>query len=299
MHVMGLVELAVTVARHARVWGVLAHRPTVDSLPSPMAPPPDAEAPAPAIAERIVQEYWLLTRFRHDGWMESLSRHRDAIAQRGVLHRRGRWHDVFPVLQEILLSECLARIVAHHASALIARGEALDIAPLANGCLGTHLEARHRCFHLIVHGHGLPVELAARLNRIRRCVEWLVDQLLLAMPPAPAECGFDGVRAARGERGAIAGDAQGTWSEFHTALVAAAFRTELRADVDARAASGDLNRRLARCVLRMLPSILFDGHGIAHRDRYARLATPSPESPLERPTVEPTIEPISGRAWRP
>lgn len=161
MHALDLAELATIVAHYSPA--IIAHR----------TPPP----------RNRQQEYWLEARFRHDVWSSKLATHRQEIQAVGVTHRRHCWQRILPIMEDILVSEPLTRCLAYHARLLADRQIDSDFSTIANSVLSSHIEARHRCLHLLVFGEGLSVEHSVRLNRLRRELESYTDSLLATLPP--------------------------------------------------------------------------------------------------------------------
>ena len=127
-------------------------------------------------------ELWLIARYRQENWLHDLAQHRDAISRPGTSRRVQLWAEIMPVIQEVLLSEPLSRVVAYVASVWESRSIDHELAPLALSTLAAHVEARNRCLHLIVFGQGLAVENAVKVNRLRRSLENYTDQLLACLP---------------------------------------------------------------------------------------------------------------------
>ncbi|MCA9133292.1 MAG: hypothetical protein KDA45_09060, partial [Planctomycetales bacterium] len=255
MHALDLVDLANTFSRLAA---------TQLSLGSP--------------ASRLAaQDYWLLSRYRHENWMEHLARHRDAIDRVGTSFRRQRWHAVLPVLQEILLSEVLTRIVAYYAGVLELRRIDVEFASLARSTLVAHIEARNRCLHLIVFGPGLPVEHAVQLNRLRRCMEQVTDRTLAVMPPLEnsSEFCFEPQAVARSQQQFASVGWSTTWITLHLLALTESYWKSTQSMVDWRVANARLNYRLSQTVLRFLSAEAFDSLGVPYSARMGRLAAES------------------------
>ena len=218
-------------------------------------------------------EFWIHQRSRHDYWSQLLAEHRDSLNRTGASYRARKWHEILPVLQEILVTEPLSRALACFAAQLEEQKISDEFAALAQSVLVSHIEARHRCLHLIVFGNGLPVETAVKLNRIRRHLEAYSDNLIAAFPDVvniDALC-FDSnvVRQSRIElqqlsRRSCADDDSfgGPWLTIHMHLLAHQLWRTLRFDLDWRASSGRLNHRLSQAVLGMLPATAFDSLGV-------------------------------------
>ena len=239
----------------------------------------------------VQQSYWITARCRHDAWMRALSEHRDAIAQPGTSRRARHWHAIIPCLQEILLSEPLSRVVAYHAQRLHDLGVEHDFAALANSVLAAHVEARHRCLHLIVFGAGLPVEHAVGFNRLRRNLESYTDQLLGCLPALEhwgLYC-FEPQQVARRQAAVGREPVHSAWATWHTLRLAEELRLAARGELDWRAATPRLNNQLSQQVLRFTPASGFDGVGVPLTPMHARLQSNSPEA---APTPAPGGHPL-------
>lgn len=268
MHAIELANLASTVAQHA---------PTLLALGNHSS-------------REAVQAFWLNSRFRHDQWSSRLSHHRHAIQAGGVSARSTLWHEIIPVMQEILLSEPLTRCLAYFATTLEERpiealcsaelGRESELTTLAQSTLAAHVEARHRCLHLIVFGQGLSVEHAVRLNRMRRVLEAYTDQLLSVMISVSnlADYAFDPEKVMRSQIDLANGQLASAFVRLHTSGLSQGLWKSLESDVDWRVPNPQLNSRLSRAMLGLLPSQLFDGFGLPKTKQYFRLDRESLES---------------------
>ncbi len=233
------------------------------------------------VRPHALEQYWLTCRFRHEHWCEQLAAHRHAIQSQGVSHRSRSWHQIVPIIQEVLLSEPLARCVAYLAQVFEERGIDRSFAPLARNAFSIQVEARHRCLHLIVFGQGLSVETAVKLNRLRRSVESYTDELLSNLPPIENmdDFCFDSV-AVR--------DLQAKWMQAgQTAnppamllmnLFSEGLRRAIAADLDERVGNLRMNFKLSQAVLGLLPEALFDSFGYPKAPRWLTFQKESLES---------------------
>lgn len=257
MHAFSLAHVANTFCQHAESQVALECFPSRDAI----------------------QAYWLTHRFRHEYWNTQLAAHRAAIQKPGVSHRNRRWREITPVLEEILLSEPLSRCIAYHANVLEEEQIDFDFGPLAHNVLNSHIEARHRCLHLIVFGSGLDVELAVRLNRMRRVLEMYSDQLIAYMRPVEnleAYC-FDPEMTAAAQL-TLRSNTSSSWRILGSLASARWLDRSLQNEVEPKTASGRLNHRLSQIVLELLPNSLFDGLGIPQSRESAWLSCLSRES---------------------
>jgi hypothetical protein len=225
------------------------------------------------------QGYWLTTQFRHEEWMRQLALHRDSIQQPGLSRRLRNWTAILPVLQEILLSEPLSRVVAYHAAVLELFGLDREFSPLATSALATHIEARNRCLHLIVFGQGMPVEDAVRLNRLRRSLERYTDELLACLPALQtcALYGFEAKQLTAMQAQAGSPLRQSTWTNLQVVCSAEAMWRTIRHDLDWRSGNARLNYLLSQDVLRLINTGSFDSFGTPHTSLYGLITGTSPE----------------------
>ena len=234
-------------------------------------------------AREAAQALWTIHRSRCDEWNYRLASHRDALNRTGASARSRKWHEVMPVLQEILLTEPLTRTLACFASQLEELQLSDEFSPLLHSNLVSHIEARHRCLNLIVFGQGLSVESSVRLNRLRRHLETYSDQLLAVLPPTTtveSYC-FDAgaIFSTRMEIGRTADSIDGKWRQLHVQSLEQQLWQNVQSDIDWRAANGRLNHRVSQSVLALLPPPLFDGFGIPRRSGFSVLTHhDSPES---------------------
>ncbi len=249
-----------------------------------------------SVVRPAVQDYWLTNRFRHENWIRSLAAHRHAIQESGVSFRSNRWHEILPVIQEVLLSEPLARCMAYHAKAADERRSAAvgmsaeghaeenldsEFTTLAFSALAAHKEARHRCLHLIVFGPGLSVEHAVRLNRLRRAMEEFSDRLLSAMQPIKnmEAFAFNMPAVVQSQSALATASLHNPSVDLHLRGTSRLLWRTIEADVDWRIANARLNYKLSQNVLGLLPPHLFDSWGVIRSTRQVSYLNPPAESP--------------------
>lgn len=234
-------------------------------------------------AQEAAQALWTIHRSRCDEWNYRLASHRDALNRTGATARSRKWHEVMPVLQEILLTEPLTRTLACFASHLEELQLSDEFSPLLHSNLVSHIEARHRCLNLIVFGQGLSVESSVKLNRLRRNLETYSDQLLAVMPQSStieAYC-FDAraILNTRMELSRTADALNGRWLQLHVQSLERQLWQNLQSDIDWRAANGRLNHRISQSVMGLVPHQTFDGFGIPRRSCFGVFThQASPES---------------------
>lgn len=213
---------------------------------------------ADRLSDSGLEQYWTAAKCRHERWSRELKHFSYQVQYAQAAEAEQHWSEIRPVLEEILTSEVLTRVWAAVCCGYERRRGSDDAGPVVRNVLATHGEARNRALNLMVYGHGLKVEDAVELNRMRRSNERWTDLLLSRLIPATdvSEFAFSPARAAAfGEdaRGSV--DPQMAWS-----LLLASMRVAYQRSFTATC-NGDLNARIAAGVLACLPSELFDSTG--------------------------------------
>ncbi len=248
MHALKLTDLAILFARHA-----------MSQFQLGCLPP-----------REYGNSYWLASRFRHEEWSGRLASHRMAIQRPGVSHRSSCWWSIYPVMQEVLLAEPLTRLLAYFGSVQqtctrkAKPSASSDFAALAETTCQSHTEARNRCLNLIVFGQGLSAEHATQLNRLRRSMEVLTDQLLATLPQHTSveQYGFDVAQIRETHHALFAAPEPSQQLKIFTLALSAQLGA-LRPELDQRAGSARLNGRLGSVVLKLFPPEAFDSFGVA------------------------------------
>jgi hypothetical protein len=225
-----------------------------------------------------IHALWLTHRFRHESWSQRLATHRNAINTSGLSVRTRAWHQIIPVIQEILVSEPLTRCLAYHAAAFHLQPRENDFMALMHSSLVSHVEARNRCLNLIVFGQGLAVEHVVRLNRLRRSLELFNDFVLAPIPPVEQleRFAFD-LHSVTKIQNQLLRTSINHW-RLHESATQRYLTDHIRPDLDGRIASPRLNHRISQSVLELFPVGLFDSFGVAKSSWSASLTADSPES---------------------
>lgn len=242
MHCVLTADLAAVISHHGRA--ILHRRESV---------PPEA-----------MTQYWASTRNRFELWHRAMARYRNCEQTGDMNSLRQWWSEHVVVMEEVLVTEMLTRIVASLADGLERDSEHKEIAPIAHAIHLTHLEARNRVQQIMLYGRGNSVQDAVRLNRLRQGVERWTDALIGRM--AVNENGslryaIDPNRAAEYAEEARAlgvGPARDTavW------LMNAAMHDMLRRRTSPNAALPDANRSVIKSLMMMLRPDLFDSIGV-------------------------------------
>ena len=81
-------------------------------------------------------------------------------------------------MEEVLVSEILARVVAALGAGIDERSADEEISPVTHAILLNHLEASNRVHQIILKARGAAVTKAERLNRVRQGIESWTDVLI-------------------------------------------------------------------------------------------------------------------------
>jgi hypothetical protein len=134
-----------------------------------------------------------------------------------------------------------------------------EASPIVRNVLAGHLEARNRALNLMMCGHGLRVEEAVSLNRMRRRNERWTDVLLGCLTESSeiAEFAFSIARV----KDFGADIRASVHSETARSLLLASLRVAYQRHNCPASPNEDLNRRVAAGILACLPSELFESTG--------------------------------------
>jgi hypothetical protein len=240
MHVRDLVELAAIIS---------AHGPTL--IQSGQSIPPAS-----------VEQYWTTSKVRLDRWAWRLKSFVDHAQSQGH-QRRDPWPEVRAVLEEILAGEVLTRVWTGLLCVYDRRHGSDEMEPTARSVMIGHMEARNRALKLLVHGPGVDVEAAVRLNRLRRRAERWTDLLVghLVILHDVSEFAFDPRRASDfaddlRQRGHLQGGRH-SWP-----LTLATLRAAFQHGFSIESPNADLNARIASSILSCFPAEVFDATGL-------------------------------------
>ncbi len=214
--------------------------------------------------EAVVQ-YWSTSRSRMDLWHQALMRYRTAQRTGDSVAMRRWWHDHLVVMEEVLVTDMLTRVMAALALGLDESKENSDeVSPVTHCIYLSHLDASNRVHRMMIRSRGSSVQDAVRLNRLRRGVERWTDALIGRMSyqsPGKIQYAFDLSRAekfATEARAYPCGPARDTaaW------LMNAAMHDMLRRRTSPQAALPEANRAVATSVLMMMRPEHFDSVGV-------------------------------------
>ncbi|NND98507.1 MAG: hypothetical protein HKN47_14400 [Pirellulaceae bacterium] len=241
MHCVTLAELAATVSKHGSA--IIARRVTV-----------------PAAA---VTCYWASSRNRFEQWNQVISRYHSAI-RTGNTDAIERWWDShLSVMEEILVSELLTRVVAAVTAETDHAAERDEFSPVTQAIYLSHIGISNRVAELILQGRGLSVKDTVKLNRLRTGVERWTDALLGRMSLRTTEYLNFCVDRQRTQEFAMESRNFGDAASSETAgwLIQASMREMLCRRTSPEPALPQANRNVADAVLLMYQPELFDDFG--------------------------------------
>lgn len=227
------------------------------------------------IASKAVALYWTASRNRVDLWHQALARYRRAEASGDFVALRNWWRDHVVVMEEVLVTEILTRVIAVLAAGLESEGDADEIAPVTHAVHLSHVETRNRVQRIMLYGRGNSIEDAVRLNRLRRAVERWTDAMVGRISTRSAlhlQYAFDSQRAAQYGEDMNGFDHDAARSTAMWLMNASMHDTLLRR-TSTRAGLPQANRNVVESVLRMLRPSVFDGLGTVKSLWLQRLET--------------------------
>ena len=134
------------------------------------------------LSDSGLEQYWTASRCRHERWARSLKTFSYELQYVKPKDMASRWAEIRYVLEEILTTEVLTRVWGAVCCTYERRRSLDEASPIVRNVMAGHLEARNRALNLMVYGHGLRVEEAVILNRMRRRNERWNDMLLGHLP---------------------------------------------------------------------------------------------------------------------
>jgi len=156
MHCVHLADIAALVSQHGPA--ILYRRASV---------PPEA-----------ITRYWVVSRARLELWHHAMARYRSAETSGEYQQLRQWWEEHLILLEEILVSQLLTRVIASLASSLDANHSSQELTPITHAIYLSHLEATNRVHNLMLRGRGIGAQDVVKLNRLRQGVERWTDVLL-------------------------------------------------------------------------------------------------------------------------
>lgn len=209
-----------------------------------------------------VNEYWIRNRVRLDGWNSLLTRYRVQTLSLSMARRIRAWEKLRSLIEEILLSEPLARVCVAVAAQLEERQVDGDSRAILHNVFTAHCEVRNRCLKIILAGVDRGIAEAAELNRLRHYLEHWTDLLLGYF----ANSSFSAVYAFSSARMQEFSDdfsqpRLGSQSQMVWSLQLASCRNWLNQHCSHSPISPRMNHRICEAAMGMIHSQAFDSVG--------------------------------------
>ncbi len=209
-----------------------------------------------------VNEYWIRNRVRLDGWNSLLTRYRVQTLSLSMARRIRAWEKLRSLIEEILLSEPLARVCVAVAAQLEERQVDGDSRAILHNVFTAHCEVRNRCLKIILAGVDRGIAEAAELNRLRHYLEHWTDLLLGYF----ANSSFSAVYAFSSSRMEEFSDdfsqpRLGAQSQMVWSLQLASCRNWLNKHCSHSPISPRMNQRICEAAMGMIHSQAFDSVG--------------------------------------
>ncbi len=222
--------------------------------------------------------YWSAAQCRAARWSREMKGHSLRVCSSASEQAANLWISIRPTLEEILASEVLGRVFAAVCCLHEARYERHELSPLVRVVLSGQMETRLRALNLLVYGHGLRIEDAVRLNRLRKQTERWVDLLLslLGRPDEVVEFCFRRDRLDEFAAQWRAGPAGRT----QRCLVLASLRMAYQTRLSPNSPNADLNRKIAAGVMGCLNPRLFDSAGLLKSAWLAAISQTTNDGPV-------------------
>lgn len=202
-----------------------------------------------------LQQYWAASRARLDHWSKRLK----VLGRSKPAGEKVKFPHVRAVIEEILLSEVLARVWTAVLHAYDDARQVREAEPIARAALLGHLDIRNRALAMLVASTVVTAEDAAALNRLRRRVERWTDCLLgfLMLHADVVHLAVDAERV-RDFADDMRHQMQQKGADQVMPLTLAALKNAFQVGVHERPISAEYNQRLASMILACLPPDAFE-----------------------------------------
>ena len=216
-----------------------------------------------AVPPEAVAQYWTSSRNRFELWHQTLARYRAAEKDDDFQSLRQWWQDHVAVMEEVLVTEMLTRVIASIAAGLEDECDQQEISPVTHAVHLSHLEARNRVQQIMLFGRGNSVQDAVRLNRLRRGVERWTDVMIGRLSVESSNALRYAVEPLRAKEYCEEARAVGHGPARETSawLMGASMHDMLRRRVSDHAALPAANQAVTKSVMLMLRPELFDSVG--------------------------------------
>ncbi len=219
------------------------------------------------VSAETIMNYWSAFRTRHEQWHRVMAGYRDA-KNSGSFPSLHRWWDEYEgVLDDILVSELLTRVVATLGS--VCERTMIDegndrVAAVTHGVFHSQLDASYRVGQILLEATAAPVAMIVRLNRLRHGVQrwsdWLVARVTTS-PDAHIDYCVDQHRA-QAFRAELRDSGDSRFRTMTSWLMNASMREMIQRRSSATPGLEDHNKAVIAAALGLFRSDLFDDYGV-------------------------------------
>lgn len=206
------------------------------------------------------KEYWVKSKCRISRWNATIKMFDHDLRDPERSHNP--WPALEIVVQEIVISEILTRVMAAAFSIYDQSTRNDELKGVAHGILIAHMETRNRVMRLLLHGRSENEQVFDRISQLQRQVERWTDLFLSRFKNSSkaSEFGFNAQRVKdfAGERVVYSDE------EFRRSqqVFIQSMARNLAASTGRYAANPDLNREIATGVMGCFSSDRFDSLGL-------------------------------------
>jgi hypothetical protein len=228
-----------------------------------------------ATMDRMLASYWKASRCRLDRWCRGL-----ALATRHS--ETSSWTEAeIALVDEILVTEILSRVVAALAVAHDQSHSANESGPVARNIFNSHLDMKRRAMALVVAPHRDQEQADDFLALRRQCERW-TDLLLAYLAPQAVVEEFAACTARVGD---FAFDARehlrsGAASDMAVTMIVAGMRSSIVRFSPVETGNADLNLDIATALVSGFAPDFFDAHGRLRSAWLERIRKVPSDSPV-------------------
>ncbi len=208
-------------------------------------------------------QYWIESRSRLEQWHRTLAEYHTIDVDMRPFAMQAWWTDQQAVMEEIIVTDILTRMVAAVGLAIDQKWKQREIEPVTHSVFVSHLEARNRVFQLVLFGRGSSAAQSLQLNRLRRAVERWIDRLLApiaTIEPSVRRYAVDTTRLDANLED-YREEASPAMRCLSNTLSRSAMRCTLKSRTHQRSANPDYNDKIVETAIALLPAKAFDSLG--------------------------------------
>lgn len=236
------------------------------------------------ISPAAVSRYWSASRSRFNDWHTALASPGQVVGlgslSTATSPQQRWWVETVPVLDDVLISEILARVMAAVADAIHQLHDTDEVAPIFQSVYRSQIEVSNRVQRVILAAPAAQNVTAVRLNQLRHDAENCIDAFVGSMGLSHtitrryAICPDRATAIAQQRRGY----SSPALDQLAGTLINAAMHERLWRQRSGGTAFASSNQELAESILQMISPAMFDSLGMIKSMRLQRLATDAERS---------------------